>query len=161
MANSSSEQSRRIIPTVEEIAEQGSWQSELHSLTTFVVFYNLVLLAQVSDDEVRAGIALRWERFLADHFATAHRDGLLVGALGTSYGSSREDRLVDPTLQVQAIWFDALNELYGANNVGPCDYCAGCGQYICPLCMRAFLCAECAEHSTHCIACSSSRHSAA
>ena len=156
MADRSSEHVLEV-PTVEDIAEQGEWQSELHSLQVVVLFYNLVLLAQFSDNDVRAGVDLRWQRVFQDWFCTAHRNGLLVNAVGASYLSSREDRLADPLLQVQAIWIDSLNGVYGEHDVAPCDHCAGCGRWICPLCMRAFLCTECGESNTHCSACSSLR----
>ncbi len=129
-------------PNWDEIALAGEWHSELESLYMGILLYSLCFLSQFSDNGIRSDVDRRWAQLWQDHFMAAHRRGLLVGA---GYSSSREERLADPALQVQALWFDSLARAY-ANSGMPCDHCAGRGQFVC-LCGQASLCSACENHS--------------
>ena len=146
MASKSSDDEHGV-PTVEDFAMAAEWQSDEHSFRTAILFYAFRFLAQFLDDGVRAGVDLRWQQVWQDWFAEAHRRGLLVGAVGASYDSTREEGLADPALQIQALWTDSLNGVYVDSDDTPCDHCARRGRWLCASCLQASFCTECEEGS--------------
>ena len=120
--------------TIEDFAMAASWQCDEHSLHVAVLSYSFLFLSQFADPVIRAESDLRWEQVWREGFREAHQRGLLVA---DSYSSSREDRMSDPALQVQALWVDSMAEVYAHDDgIMPCSHCAGRGRWLCVALVR-------------------------